>query len=106
MQLTKKITLGGRDFDLGPLNLRASIQFTEKFHLLGKPTVEAVDVLVDVIHASLALDYDDVDRKYVDRHINMHNQAEIVNAFAEVNGLVKKPEAPKASPGKKSAGRK
>lgn len=91
-----KLVLGGREFVVPPLSLRQVRSFTEDgtFDKVGKignrlPSVEELDVALDVIHAALKRSYPDLGKDELLDLLDVGNLNDVMIAVCQAAGFEK-----------------
>ena len=97
-----KVNLGGRDFILPPLTLKALRQLGPKIGLLGSlsgmPTEEQIDAMIEVAHASISRNYPEITLDELGDLLDLGNLQDVFPAVMAASGLAKLPEGKAASP--------
>lgn len=86
-----KVTMGGREFILPPLTLKALRKMGPKIKLLGTmtdvPTEEQIAAMVEVVHAGLVRNYPDITVDELEDLIDLGNLREVFPAVMASSGL-------------------
>ena len=86
-----KVTMGGRDFILPPLTLKALRDLGPKIKTLGDlngvPTPEQVDAIVALVHASAARNYPELTPDDLLDLLDLGNLHEVFPALMSASGL-------------------
>ena len=95
------VTLGGRGYELRPLNVKALKSVGNRLHLLDDiGTAEGLDVLVDVLFYGIQRNDPTITRDYVETELEMADIPKAVEAIREANGFVtKEPASGEPQPG-------
>jgi hypothetical protein len=86
-----KVTMGGRDFILPPLTLKALRLLGPKIKVLGQindvPTEEQVGAMVEVVHASTVRNYPDMTPEDLEDLLDLGNLPTVFQAIMSSSGL-------------------
>ncbi len=89
-----KVTMGGREFILPPLTLKALRSLGPKIKLLSSladvPTPEQVDVMVELVHASAVRNYPEITPDDLLELLDLGNLTEVFPAVMAASGLKKR----------------
>ena len=90
----QKVNLGGRDFVVPPLNLRAlrilGPRFAELASLSGNTAVfdpASLDTMVDIIHAAIVRNYPEITKDELSDLLDMGNLGPVFQAVAAQSGM-------------------
>lgn len=96
-----KITIGGADYIVPPLNLKRFRALKPKLAALeavsADLTVEQMDVMVECVHAALSRNYPEITPDQIEEMIDLGNMTRIFRAVMSVSGLEQR--LGEASPG-------
>ena len=97
-----KVNLGGRDYMVPPLNLKALKRLGPKLKLLSNlgdvPSDEEVDAVVEVLHSALVRNYPDITSDEVSDRIDLANLRPALMAVMGASGLTQGLPGEAASP--------
>lgn len=83
------VSMGGKNWIVPPLNLRALRELRPKLAIMGDVTnEESVSALIEVVRTALARNYPEITTEQVEDMIDLGNIAEITSAIVKVNMLV------------------
>jgi hypothetical protein len=91
--VTKRITVGEKEFMLYPCPIIGLVAIGAKFAEIGTGSVNGTEALVDGIYYGVKRGLQDdpaVTRTFFEWNIDSTNAAELIQAFAEVNGATTK----------------
>lgn len=90
----KTVNLGGTDYVIPPLNLRALEQFQEQLAgFNGAVSAQNMSLVADIALAALHRNYPELTRDEVAEVIDLGNMAEVMEAVMSTSGLVAKADA-------------
>lgn len=96
------LTIGGRDFTVPPLNLKALKKLTPTIQSIVDAgddlSLAQLDAIVDVVHTALARNYPDLSRDEVEELLDVVNMEPTIRAVLEASGLTKRAPGEAASP--------
>lgn len=91
-----KIKLGGKDYNVPPLNFKRLRQLNEEINLLssvnGSPTNEQMDAMIKVVHSALERNYPNITLEDVEDKLDLANAGTVIRAIMGVSGMVAKSE--------------
>lgn len=87
-----KVTLGGEDRIVPPLNLRALIEMRDELQSLkvGSLDPASIDTVVSIVHRALLRNYPEVTVEWVQDVIDVANMVDVISAVLDVSGLRRK----------------
>lgn len=102
-----KLNLGGEEFIVPPLNLKALRVLQSKLEAFtGGTDAESIDTVIDAMHAALCRNYPNMTRDQVEEIIGLENMEEAMQAVMDISGLLRKKQEAEAmaAPGEPSTG--
>jgi hypothetical protein len=101
-----KLTLGGKDLVVPPLNFRSLQQLQDRLATFsGGVDPESINLVVDATHEALKRNYPDMTRDDVIDGLDLENMLGVMEAVMDVSGMKRKAmEAAEAAPADPSTG--
>jgi hypothetical protein len=93
----QKVNLGGRDFVVPPLNLRALRILGPRFAELSQNAVagvigpDQIDTMIEVVHAAMVRNYPEITKEELEDLLDMGNIARVFQAVAAQSGMKQAP---------------
>jgi len=85
------VTLGGREFVVPPLNLKALRKLAPKIQMLAAigdvPTDEQLEAVASVVHSALVRNYPDMTQEEVEDALDLLNLVPTIDAVMQASGL-------------------
>jgi hypothetical protein len=93
-----QINIGGTDYTVPPLNLKAVKKFSKNFHLLSdlgnNINAEMMTFIADIIHTALIRNYPDITLDQVEEMVDIKTVGDILEAVLSSSGIERKKKEP------------
>lgn len=84
-----KVNMGGKDWIVPPLNLKALRRLGPKLKTVGEGGEEAMGTIVETVHAALQRNYPDISIDEVEDMVDTSNMQDLMQAIMNSSGLKK-----------------
>lgn len=89
-----KINIGGTDYIVPPLNLKAIKSFSKRFHLLGdlgnNLNPEMMDFVAEIIHTALIRNYPEITKEQVEEMVDLKTVGDVLECVFKSSGIERK----------------